>query len=63
MKIIVTLYPAVHGFPQVRYSVSEGGRLDTIFQLNVKGTTQFGALVVTGLITAAADGTASKLHV
>ena len=33
-----------------------------MFQFNVKGTTQLGGgLVVTGLITATADGTASKL--
>ena len=44
--------------------MEEGRRLDTSFEFNVKGTTQFGGgLVVTGLITAAADGTASKLHV
>ena len=43
--------------------MDEDERLNTSFQLNVKGTTQFGgALTVTGLITAAADGTASKLH-
>ena len=43
--------------------MEEGRRLDTMFQLNVKATTQFGgALVVTGLITATPDGTASKLH-
>ncbi|CAI8047950.1 hypothetical protein GBAR_LOCUS26509, partial [Geodia barretti] len=54
----------VHGFRQSKYDVVEGGRLDTRFQLNVKGTTQFGGgLVVPGLITTAADGTASKLHV
>ena len=41
----------------------EGERLDTMFQLNVKGTTQFGSgLVVSGAITAAADGTASKQY-
>ena len=53
--------PAVHGFLRDAYSVSEGGRLDTMFQLNVKGRTQFGGTpVVTGIITATADGTASK---
>ena len=58
---IVKFNPAVHGFLRDAYSVSEGDRLDASFQLNVKGTTQFsGALVVSGLITAAADGTASK---
>ncbi|CAI8008867.1 hypothetical protein GBAR_LOCUS6036 [Geodia barretti] len=50
----------VHGFGQSKYDVEEGRILDTSFQLNIKGTTQFGgALVVPGLITAAADGTAS----
>ncbi|CAI8047959.1 hypothetical protein GBAR_LOCUS26511, partial [Geodia barretti] len=50
----------VHGFLHTEYDVEEDERLDTRFQLNVKGTTQFGgALVVPGLITAAADGTAS----
>ncbi|CAI8020301.1 hypothetical protein GBAR_LOCUS12147, partial [Geodia barretti] len=50
----------VHGFHQSKYDVEEGRRLDTMFQLNVKATTQFGgALVVTGLITATPDGTAS----
>ena len=40
---------------------SEEERLDTMFQLNVKGTAQLGSgLVVSGAITAAADGTASK---
>ena len=41
--------------------MDEEERLDTKFRLNVKGTTQIGsALVVTGTITATADGTASK---
>ena len=41
--------------------MEEDDRLDTMFRLNVKGTTQFGsALVVGGRITAAADGTSSK---
>ena len=54
----------VHGFQQSKYDVEENRKLDTMFQLNVKGTTQFGgALVVTGLITSTADGTASKHHV
>jgi hypothetical protein len=52
----------VHGFLRTDYDVEEDERLDTRFQLNVKGTTRFGGLVVPGLITAAADGTASKLH-
>ncbi|CAI8013544.1 hypothetical protein GBAR_LOCUS8570 [Geodia barretti] len=50
----------VHGFAQAAYDVDEDQRLDTRFQLNVKGTTRFaGALVVAGVITATADGTAA----
>ena len=38
----------------------EGRLLDAVFQLNVKGMSQFGsALTLSGNITAAADGTAS----
>ncbi|CAI8022404.1 hypothetical protein GBAR_LOCUS13163 [Geodia barretti] len=50
----------VHEFAQAAYDLDEDERLDTMFQLNVKGMTQFsgGALLVTGLITATADGTA-----
>ncbi|CAI8054951.1 hypothetical protein GBAR_LOCUS29988, partial [Geodia barretti] len=49
----------VHGFAQAAYDVVEDQQLVTMFQLNVKGMTQFGgALVVTGVITATADGTA-----
>ena len=54
---------AVHGFNRSHYYVLEEERLDTVFQLNVKGTTPFDALIVTGIITTAADGTASKLQV
>ena len=54
-------YYTVHGFLQTEYDVDEDERLDTVFRLNVKGTTSFGsALIVTGTITATADGTASK---
>ena len=54
-------YYSVHGFLQAEYDVDEEERLDTIFQLNVKGTTPFGsALIVSGIVTATADGTASK---
>ena len=57
LKTVVT----VHGFLRTEYNVTEGGRLDAVFQLNVKGTTQLGSgLVVSGTITAPADGTASK---
>ena len=55
------LLHTVHGFLQAEYNVDEEERLDTMFRLNVKGTTQIGSgLVVTGTITATADGTASK---
>ena len=40
--------------------MDEEERLDTMVQLNVKGTTPFGALIVMGVVTATADGTASK---
>ena len=59
--VVQTLSNSVHGFLQAEYIVEEGYRLDTMFRLNVKGMTLFGsALVVSGRITAAADGTASK---
>ena len=52
---------AVHGFEQADYDVREDERLETTFQLNVKGITQFGgALVINGTITFEADGTASE---
>ena len=54
---------AVHGFNRSHYYVLEEERLDTVFQLNVKGTTAFNDLIITGIITTAADGTASKLQV
>ena len=54
---------AVRGFNRSHYYVLEEERLDTVFQLNVKGTTVFDYIIVTGIITAAADGTASKLQV
>ena len=50
----------VHGFIQAEYDVSEERRLDTEFRLNVKGTTQFPRIFVTGTITAEAAGTASN---
>ena len=52
----------MHGFQQAVYEVSEDARLDTEFRRSVKGgTSQFGdALVLNGVITAAADGTASR---
>ena len=41
--------------------MDEEERLDTMFRLNVKGTTSFGsAFIITGVVTTTADGTASK---
>ena len=52
---------AVHGFSTARSSVEEGRRVDISFQVNVKGLTQFGsALVVSGIVSVVADGTAGK---
>ena len=40
--------------------MQEDYRLDISFQLNVKGTSQFPTLVISGTVTAEAQGTASK---
>ena len=57
----------VHGFENVLHEVEEEGhgRVDTTFKLNVKGTTNFGGLVLIGRITSeAGPGTGqSLLHV
>ena len=59
--MLLSLSLSVHGFLEAEYNVLEGDRLDTRFELNVKGTTQFGgAFAVNGFITATADGTARK---
>ena len=50
----------VHGFVNATSYVVEGGTLDTLFQLNVKGMTAFSGLNFEGTITAAAGGSASK---
>ena len=42
------------------YNVAEDARLETEFSLNVVGTTNFPTLVIGGMITSEADGTASK---
>ena len=43
------------------YEVSEDARLETEFRRSVKGISQFGdALILNGVVTAAADGTASR---
>ena len=41
----------VRGFENAIYTVSEDGRLDTVFKLNVKGETAFPSVVVPGFIT------------
>ena len=41
------------------YDVNEDARLDTMFQLNVKGMTPLSSLIIAGTIRAAPDGTAS----
>ena len=50
----------VHGFVDATYDVVEDERLDTLFQLNVKGMTAFPSLIIEGTITAVAGGDASK---
>ena len=58
----------VHGFVNANYEVVEDERLDTIFQLNVKGMTNFTItisgmsfpLTIEGTITAMAGPTTSK---
>lgn len=54
---------AVHGFTRAEYNIVEGGRVDTYFQLNVKGETnltqEMRRLSITGRIIAEA-GTAGK---
>ena len=44
------------------YDVNEDNRVEAEFFLNVVGTTQFPTLVISGIITSEADGTASKWH-
>ena len=53
-------YVSVHGFTRTSFDVLEGGRADILFQSNIKGTTQFTSLFVSGTITSAAEGTASE---
>ena len=51
----------MHGFRQAVYKVSEDARLYTELRRSVKGTSQFGNnLLLNGVVTAAADGTASR---
>ena len=60
MACLMLLF-SVHGFLQHEYDLTEGAQLDTVFQLNVKGNTQFGRSL-SGTITAEAAGTASIEH-
>ena len=56
------IYFTVHGFTQAVYDLEE--RLDTRFELNVKGRTNFpGALTIQGVITAMPGGTASEFFI
>ena len=58
---IIGIYPIVHGFPQTVYTVMEEEILNTRFELNVKGMTNFPGLVnIQGAITSVAGGTASE---
>ena len=57
------IFLVVHGFRQSVYDVEEGNQLDTEFVLNVVGTTEFQTRVVSGTITAEANGTTSQLHI
>ena len=51
----------VHGFVEAVYTVMEDEVLNTRFELNVKGMTNFpGELNIEGTITATAGGTASE---
>ena len=58
---IIAICPIVHGFVQAVYNVMEEEGLNTRFQLNVKGMTNFpGVLNIQGVITSLAGGTASE---
>ena len=51
----------VYGFVNTTYDVTEGGRLDTFFQLNVERETTHPTLNnISGTISAVAGGTASE---
>ena len=61
MSVVIGICPIVHGFAQAVYTVMEEEILDTRFQLNAKGTTNFpGLLLIPGTITSMAGGTASE---
>ena len=52
----------VHGFANATYEVVEDRRLDTFFELNVKGMTAFPTLIIDGRITAETGGTTSEFN-
>ena len=52
---------AVHGFGNTAYSVQEGEALNILFELNVKGMTQFGSsLFIPGNVTVEYDSSESE---
>ena len=56
-----SLSATVHGFAQAVYTVMEGDILNTRFELDVKGITNFtGLLNIRGTITSLPGGTASE---
>ena len=61
MSMVIGICPIVHGFSQPVYTVMEEEILNTRFQVNAKGMTNFpGLLNIQGTITAVAGGTASE---
>ena len=59
----IIICPIVHGFVQAFYTVMEEEILDTRFELDVKGMTNFpGILNIQGTITSVAGGTASEYY-
>ena len=61
MSMVIDICLTVHGFAQAVYNVMEENILNTRFELNVKGTTNFpGLLFIQGTITSVAGGTASE---
>ena len=61
MSMVIAICPIVHGFVQALYDMNEEDILDTRFELNVKGMTNFpGLLNIQGTITSLPGGTASE---
>ena len=60
MHLLYVLYLfIVHGFASAVYDVVEGERLDTVFRINVKGTSIF-EIALPGVVTSMAGGTTSE---